>query len=89
MTKKVTSSKILGQKDFEHAQKVFKLIKSRKWNSALKASEKVKNKEFKDLVKWMYLKTTGNSASFNDYQKFIERNPDYPRIGRLQILSGT
>ena len=87
VSKKVTSSKILGQKDFEHAQKVFKLIKSRKWNSALKASEKVKNKEFKDLVKWMYLKTTGNSASFNDYKKFIERNPDYPRIGRLQYLA--
>ena len=33
------------------------------------------------------MKTTGNRASFNDYQKFIERNSDYPRISRLQYLA--
>ena len=35
----------------------------------------------------MYLKTTGNSATFNDYKKFIERNPDYPRINRIKYLA--
>ena len=83
----VKNSKILKEKDFKKAKEVFKLIKAKKWNSALKASEKVKDNEFKNLVKWMYLKTTGNSASFNEYQKFITRNNDYPRIGRLQYLA--
>ena len=35
----------------------------------------------------MYLKTSGNAASFNDYQKFITRNSDYPRIKRLRYLA--
>ena len=81
------NSEILNKKDFDKAKSVFKLIKASKWNSALKSSDKVKDKDFKDLVNWMYLKTPGNSASFNDYQKFITRNPDYPRIGRLQYLA--
>ena len=35
----------------------------------------------------MYLKTTGNAATFNDYKKFIERNSDYPRINRIKYLA--
>ena len=30
---------------------------------------------------------TGNNASFGIYQDFIRKNPDYPRIGRLQYLA--
>ena len=86
-SKVVKSSDILKSKDFENAKEVFKLIKSKKWNSALKVSNRVKDPEFKNLVNWLYLKTTGNSATFNEYQKFITRNPDYPRIGRLQYLA--
>ena len=81
------SSEILNSKDFETAKEVFKLIKSKKWNSALKVSNRVKDADFKNLINWLYLKTTGNSATFNDYQKFITRNSDYPRIGRLQYLA--
>ena len=80
-------SEILNSKDFEKAKQVFNLIKSKKWNSALKASNRVKDRDFRTLVEWMYLKTTGKQASFNDYQKFIEKNSDYPRIGRLQYLA--
>ena len=35
----------------------------------------------------MYLKTTGNAATFNDYKKFIEKNSDYPRINRIKYLA--
>ena len=80
-------SNILSVKDFEKAKIVFKFIKEKKWNSALKTAEKVKDKEFKSLINWMYLKTTGNLATFNDYQNFINLNSDYPRIGRLQYLA--
>ena len=64
-----------------------KFIKAKKWNSALKSSSKIKDNDFRDLITWMYLKTTGNSASFNDYKKFIEKNPDYPRINRIKYLA--
>ena len=35
----------------------------------------------------MYLKTTRNAASFNDYKNFIEQNSDYPRINRIRYLA--
>jgi len=83
----VEASKILNKKDFEKAKNIFKLIKEGRWNSALKSSKKVKDKEFRTLVEWMYLKTTGNRATFTDYQNFIEKNKDYPRISRLRYLA--
>ena len=47
----------------------------------------MKDKDFKNYVQWLYLLKTGNNATFNDYKIFIEKNEDYPRIGRLQYLA--
>ena len=85
--KEKEKSKILSKKDFEKAKEVISYIKAGKWNSARKTASRVKDREFKTLINWMYLKTTGNQASFNEYQKFIDRNPDYPRINRLKYLA--
>ena len=63
------------------------MIKKSKWNSALSLTKKIKDKEFKNLVNWLYLKKTGNQATFNDYQNFISKNSDYPRISRLRYLA--
>ena len=86
-SKNIKKSSILNQKDFEKAKETIKLIKEKKWNSALKSSQKVKNKEFRNLITWMYLKTTGNSATFNDYKSFIEQHSIYPRINRIKYLA--
>ncbi len=86
-TKEAKKSTILNSKDFAKAKETMKFIKSRKWNSAIKTAEKVKDRDFRTLITWMYLKTTGNSATFNDYKKFIERNSDYPRINRIKYLA--
>ena len=86
-TKSVKKSKVLNQKDFERAKEVFSLIKERRWISATKIAGKVKDKDFKTLINWMYLKQYGNQATFNDYQTFIRNNPDYPRISRLRYLA--
>ncbi len=86
-SKEAKSSTILNSKDFAKAKETMKFIKDRKWNSAMKSVEKVKDRDFRTLITWMYLKTTGNSASFSDYKKFIERNPDYPRINRIKYLA--
>ncbi len=80
-------SKILNEKDFNKAKDIIKLVKERKWDSALKSSTRIKDKEFKNLITWMYLKQRGNRASFGDYQKFITNNNDYPRINRLKYLA--
>ena len=86
-SKEAKKSTILDSKDFAKAKETIKFIKSGKWNSAIKTSEKVKDRDFRTLITWMYLKTTGNAATFNDYKKFIERNPDYPRINRIRYLA--
>ena len=86
-SKEIEKSSVLNQKDFAKAKETIKFIKARKWNSALKSSEKIKNSEFRNLVTWMYLKTTGNAASFNDYKNFIEQHEDYPRINRIKYLA--
>ena len=37
----------------------------------------------------MHLKTTQNSATFNDYKNFIEQHEEYPRINRIKYLAET
>ena len=86
-SKEVTSSKVLNKKDFEKAKETIKFIKEKKWNSALKSAQKVKDSEFRKLISWMHLKTTRNGASFNEYKKFIEQNDYYPRINRIRYLA--
>ena len=39
------------------------------------------------MVWWIYLKERNNKATFSDYIKFIDNNPEYPRINRLKYLA--
>ena len=86
-TKVKSKSKILKDKDYNLAKNIFNLIKKKKWNTATEETKKIKDKEFKNLITWLYLKQRGNQATFNDYQNFIVKNPDYPRIGRLRYMA--
>ena len=86
-TKVESKSKILKEKDYSRAKNIFNLIKKGKWISALQQTKKIKDKDFKNLVTWLYLKERGNQATFNDYKKFIDENSDYPRIGRLRYMA--
>jgi len=86
-TKEQEKSTILNQKDFDRAKETIQFIKDKKWNSALKSAAKVKDKEFRNLITWMHLKTTRNGASFTEYKNFIEQNGDYPRINRIRYLA--
>ena len=36
---------------------------------------------------WIYLKEKSNKATFSDYIRFIDKNPNYPRINRLKYLA--
>ena len=86
-TEAAEKSSILNQKDFSKAKETIQFIKDKKWNSALKSAAKVKDREFRNLITWMHLKTTRNGASFAEYKKFIEQNEDYPRINRIRYLA--
>ena len=80
-------SSILSSKDFLVAQKTFSLVKRKRWNSAMKEVRKSRSKLLKDLVTWMYLKEPSNNLTFQDYNKFIDKNPEWPRINRLRYLA--
>ncbi len=85
--KEVDKSEVLSKRDFAIAKEVFLLINQKKWKSALKTTNRVKDKDFKNLVTWIHLKEKRNTASFKDYSEFIESNNDYPRISRLKYLA--
>jgi len=85
--KTVDKSKIISKKDFKIAKSIFENIKKKKWNTALKLSEKVNDKNLYRLINYIYLIRHSNTASFSDYSNFINKNPNYPRIGRLRYLA--
>jgi len=87
VTTSVKKSKFLSQKDFERAKTAFSQIKSGKMITGYKTSEKIKDKDFKLFVQWLYLMKSSNNATFSTYETFIRNNIDFPRIGRLQYLA--
>jgi len=62
-------------------------MQKNRWTSSLKSAKRAKDKSIYNFIKWRYLLTTGNQASFYDYKIFIEQNSQYPRIDRLRYLA--
>ena len=58
-----------------------------KWPAALKTAKKAKDKSIYNFIQWRHLLTKGNKASFYDYKTFIDKNEDYPRMGRVKYLA--
>ncbi len=86
-SKESVESSILSKKDYSYAKEVFLNIKQKNWTTAFRATKKVKDKDFENLVWWIYLKEKSNKATFSDYIRFIDKNPNYPRINRLKYLA--
>jgi len=80
-------SKYFSKRDFKLAKKIFKSIEKNKWQTAVKLSNKAKDKSLNKLVNWLYLLRESNQASFYEYFVFINKNPNFPRIGRLKYLA--
>ena len=80
-------SKYFSEKDFNYARQALKLVEKRSWIEAEKVAKKAKNKSIYNFIQWRHLITTGNTATFFDYKNFIDRNGDYPRMGRIKYLS--
>ena len=62
-------------------------MKQAKWPSALKTAKKAKDKSIYNFIQWRHLLTKGNKASYYDYKTFIDKNEDYPRLGRVKYLA--
>ncbi len=80
-------SKYYSKKDLLRAKKAIKLMEQSKWYEALKESWKAKDKSIYNFIQWKHLLTTGNTATFNEYNNFIRKKNNYPRISRIQYLA--
>ena len=83
----VKISKFYSKRDFSLAKTAISEMQKRKWTSAFKTARKAKDQSIYNFINWRYLLTTGNQASFYNYQVFIEKNYYYPRIDRLRYLA--
>jgi len=80
-------SKYYSERDFNYAKQAIQFMEKSNWKDALKVAKKARAKSIYNFIQWQHLLTTGNRASFYDYKKFIERNKNYPRIGRIKYLA--
>ena len=80
-------SKYYNKKDFALAKKAISEMKQAKWPNALKTAKKARDKSIYNFIQWRHLLTKGNKASYYDYKTFIDKNEDYPRIGRVKYLA--
>ncbi len=88
--KKITDikiSKYYSKKDFNLAKKSLVEMKKGNWVNALKTAKKAKDKTIYNFIQWRHLITKGNQASYYEYKIFINKNKDYPRIGRVKYLA--
>ncbi len=86
-SRSVKISKYYNKKDFSIAKKAIAEMQKNRWTSSLKSAKRAKDKSIYNFIKWRYLLTTGNQASFYDYKVFIEQNSQYPRLDRLRYLA--
>ena len=84
---KIKKSKYFSKKDFSIAKKSLSEMKKRKWSNALQSAKKAKDKSIYSFIQWRHLLTSGNQASYYEYKSFIEKNENYPRIGRIKYLA--
>ena len=85
--KTVKISKYYSKKDFSLAKKAISEMKKSNWTGALKTAKKAKDKSIYNFIQWRHLLKKGNQASYYDYKLFIDKNEDYPRMGRIKYLS--
>ncbi len=85
--KNIKISRYYSKKDFGLAKKAISEMQKSKWTSALKIAKKAKDKSIYNFVQWRHLLTSGNQASFYEYQVFLNKNSDYPRIDRIRYLA--
>ncbi len=80
-------SKYYNKRDYGIAKKAISEMQKSKWSSALKTAKKAKDNSIYNFIQWRHLLTSGNQASFYEYQVFLNKNSDYPRIDRIRYLA--
>ena len=87
ISKSQVSSKFFKQKDFKLAKKSIQALEKGQWSAALTTAKKANNTSIYSFVQWRHLLTTPNQSSFYDYNEFLVKNSNYPRINRIRYLA--
>ena len=85
-TRVAKKSSYYSDRDYAYAKQAIQFMEKSNWNDALKVAKKARAKSIYNFIQWRHLLTTGNRASFYDYQQFILKNNDYPRLSRIKYL---
>ena len=80
-------SKYYSKSDLEITRRSIAYMEKSQWVKSLKTAKKARNKSIYKFIQWKHLLTVNNTASYYDYQTFINNNPNYPRINRIKYLS--
>jgi soluble lytic murein transglycosylase len=77
----------LSQKDERIYRDAFRAVKSRKWNYAAGLAAKAQDPLPAKTILWLRLAKSNPPAGFEARAKFIDENPEWPELGRLQRLA--
>ena len=74
----------LSDKDKSVYLKAFKAAEKRRWSNARRAGAKANNPLPAKIIDWLYYREPQNRASFGEISGFIDANPHWPELRRLQ-----
>ena len=81
------TSKYFKKKDYDLAKRSIQAFEKGQWTNALSLAKKANDKSIYNFIQWRHLLTKGNQANFYDYNSFIKRNENYPRMSRVKYLA--
>ena len=85
--RKVKKSKYYSNRDLNYAKQAIVFMEKSNWKDAKKVAKKARAKSIFNFIEWKHLLTVGNTATFYDYKKFIDKFKNYPRLERIQYLA--
>lgn len=81
---KQAAASTLSRADEQHLKRAMQLVEKTDWQAARRAAESAKSPLVAKLVDWHWLRAQGSGASFDEIDRFMRENPDWPDQGALQ-----
>jgi soluble lytic murein transglycosylase len=72
------------QPDLVAVKQAFQLVQQHKLSDAMKLAASIDDPAARKLIAWAALRDPDNPAGFDDYNSFIQANPDWPSIPLLR-----
>ena len=75
----------LNPKDQKEYKTAFEAAAKKKWKAAFRHGKRASNKLPLKALEWQYYLARDTDASFVEITSFIDRHPDWPLLGSLQV----